>query len=435
MYRRVAKAAVRWGRDPYFGFVPGPDHLPPEALETLRPLVGVEDGKSVERFEEAFASLIGEGECVSFAAARMGFHSILRVRGVGPGDEVVLPGATCSVMVNAVLRVGAKPVFADIDPETFGSSAEGIEKVLSDATRVVVAQHSFGIPCDIAPIVRLARERGLFLVEDCALALDSRRDGRVVGSFGDAAIFSTDHSKPLNTIIGGLLYSTDPALIEMVRRFQREAPPLSPPVQWELWRRLLLERSYCTPSRYGRMEAVAIFESVRKRLLQRPSPVSGDDASSSPVAEDPFYPAKMPPFLARLGVLELGRWQEKRAARRRVFGDLLEALRRTPVARHLPAAYADPALEITPLRLVWSQPDGDRLRGRMERFLEVGWTWFMTPIVSTREPLTNYGYVAGSCPLSERLGSGMVNLPCILPERHFGALRERVIASAGAEDR
>ena len=147
----------------------------------------------------------------------MGFFALMQIRGIGKGDEVILQGHTCSVMPNAVWRTGATPIYADIDSNTFGSSAIEIDKVITPQTKMIVAQHSFGIPCDIEPIVDLARSKGIFLLEDCAITLGSKLKGIQVGNFGDAALFSIDHSKPLNAFTGGLIYTRKNELYEKLK--------------------------------------------------------------------------------------------------------------------------------------------------------------------------------------------------------------------------
>ena len=93
-------------------------------------------------------------------------------------------------MVNAVLRGGASPVYADIDPETFALNSKGNQKVLTSQTKMIVAQHSFGIPTDIQPIVELAQAKNIFLLEDCALTLGSKLNNVVCGNFGTATLFN-----------------------------------------------------------------------------------------------------------------------------------------------------------------------------------------------------------------------------------------------------
>ena len=202
-FYRLAGVLRQWFRTPFFGFVQGHAYLAPHDVDQIRKHIAKPAKEIVAEFEHGFASLVGEGYAVSFAAGRMGFYALMKTLDIGPGDEVVVQGANCAVMVNAILRTGATPVFADIDPETFGSSKQHIERCITPRTRRIVAQHSFGIPCDVEPIVELAHSRKTFLLEDCALAVSSTNDGITVGNFGDAALFSTDHSKPLNTLTGG----------------------------------------------------------------------------------------------------------------------------------------------------------------------------------------------------------------------------------------
>ena len=196
---------------PYkFGFVTGHSYLTAGQISKIRKTLSSNNSLDVvSSYEHQMTSLIGSGFGISFAAGRMAFYSLLKALNIGIGDEVILPGFTCSVMPNAVWRSGAIPVFADIDKDTFGSDPVEIEKRISSRTKLIVAQHSFGIPCDIPAIVEVGKKHGIFVVEDCAIALDSAINGIKVGNWGDAAIFSTDHSKPLNTLIGGFLYTKD----------------------------------------------------------------------------------------------------------------------------------------------------------------------------------------------------------------------------------
>ena len=95
---------------------------------------------------------------------------------------------------------------------------------------------------------------------------------------------------------------------------------------------------------------------------------------------------------------------------------LLDMARNSVVQRHLPVAYFDRQREIVPLRFVWTQPDGSSIRARFDGFLDVGSTWFLQPIIATRDPIGRFGYHKGQCPISERVGPGMVNLPCNLSQ-------------------
>lgn len=419
--REVAARTRPAFRSPYFGFVQGHAYLEREELKRISQLVGVKDDALVANFERQFAQLVGPGEAISYAAARMGFYELMRLEGIGKGDEVILLGATCAVMVNAVLRTGASPVFADIDPDTFGSSCQAIEGCISPRTRMIVAQHSFGIPCDIEPIVKLAKAKDIFLLEDCALTLGSKINGIAVGNFGDAALFSTDHSKPLNTLTGGLIYTRNAELAQRLRLSQAHCPDLSVARQKALWRRLLLEAHYCIPERYGRMGLIDLFLLIRNKLIHAEGDFLVDDFSATPAAAYP-YPARLPAFLAAIGLIEVKRWPKVANERMVTFSRLIDTIATGSSADYLPAAYKNSNLEIVPLRFAWFEPDGADVRRKFQPFIHVSWTWFMAPIIATKEPLENLGYQLGTCPVSERIGPNMVNIPSIFDKNNTDKL-------------
>lgn len=416
-------------RSPLFGFVEGHGHLSKGDLSRIEAVIGKVDQRIIRDFERLFAGLVGDGRAVSFAAGRMGFFALMKCLGIGSGHEVVLQGATCSVMVNAIRHCGATPVFADVDLETFGSSARSIETCLTPRTRMIVAQHSFGIPCEIKPIVELARSRGVFLLEDCALSLGSKLDGVVVGNFGDAALFSTDHSKPLNTLSGGLIYTRHAELTNKLLEVQEAAAELPTSKQRAMWGRLCLERRYCQPSLYGRMEIIDRREVLQSRLFRRASPFLDEDFRATAFSPSYPYPSRMPACLAAVGILEGRRWCQTVATRKKVLRGLLDVAHHGGMVHLLPKVYFDKRRDIVPLRFVWTQTNGADVRERLASFVHVSWTWFLTPIVGTDESMETFGYRTGTCPISERIGPGMVNLPCnssegdLLIERFRAATR------------
>jgi dTDP-4-amino-4,6-dideoxygalactose transaminase len=414
MKRRIAQIADSFRQSitsPYFGFVQGHAHIRATALRQIKMLVGKQKPDVIEAFETQFAELVGNGQAITYASARMGFYDLMRILGIGDGDEVILPGATCAVMANAILRVGATPVYSDIDPDTLGSKLESIELCVTPQTKMIVAQHSFGIPCNIQPIVKFANKKGIFLLEDCALAIGSKAAGVTVGNFGDAALFSTDHSKPINTIIGGLLYTRNIELALRLRESQSSYPELPKTMQQALWRRFLLEREYCLPKRYGRLGLIDLATTIGRKLLSVSGPFLLDDSSAKPSSTYP-YPAKLPTFLAALGLIEIERWPRVAVERMALLNRLIEEVCNSRTSIYLPTAYSDKSLQIVPLRFVWFQEDGAIVRESIRHFVHVSWTWFMQPVIATSEPLENLGYCSGSCPVSEHIGSRMVNLPC-----------------------
>lgn len=375
------------------------------------PLVGQVDSELVTEYEVAFAHLIGAGSATSFASGRMAFFVLLKVLAIGTEDEVILPGSTCAVMVNAVIRSGATPVFSDVSSESFGSSAEGVTSRLTARTKIIVAQHSFGYPCHIDEISVIAKASGVFLLEDCATTLGSTVNGQTVGTFGDAALFSTDHTKPLNTHIGGILYTEDRNLHGQLQEVAGAANELAAEQQHAMWNRLALESRHSSAVEQKRLFLRDLRTSVFAAGKRSPSPFLSEDFGSDSSMPSYPYPSRLPTFVAAIGLGQVARWNELKTHRVSSLCVMRQALAQTAVGQHLPKVLADPSMQIVPLRLAWSQPNGDAIRHRLASFIATEGTWFMQPIVATPEPPENFGYKWGSCPESERLGPGMVNLP------------------------
>ena len=150
-------------------------------------------GPEVDAFEREFASYLGVRHCVGVANGTDALTIALRALGVGPGDEVVMPSFTFYATAEAAIVMGAKPVFCDIDLDTFCVTAETVRAALTPRTKAIVPVHLFG---NVAPVPEL-RELGVPVLEDAAQAAGAELAGRKAGALGDAATFSFFPSKNL----------------------------------------------------------------------------------------------------------------------------------------------------------------------------------------------------------------------------------------------
>jgi perosamine synthetase len=163
-------------------------------------------GPEGKAFEAAFAAFVGPGaSCLTVSSCMAALHLAYLHFGIGPGHEVIVPAQTHVATAHAVEWTGAKPVFVDCDPATGNLTADAVAAAMTPRTRAISVVHFVGIPCDMPPIVALARERGLAVIEDCAIALGARRNGTHVGLFGDAGCFSFYPVKHITTGEGGML--------------------------------------------------------------------------------------------------------------------------------------------------------------------------------------------------------------------------------------
>ncbi len=175
-------------------------------------------GPEVEAFEREFAEYLGVRHVVGVANGTDAITIALRCLGVGPGDDVVVPSFTFYASAEAIPHTGARPVFCDVDPETFCVTPETVEEALTPATRAVIAVDLFGRP---APVDRLRERlagRGIAVLEDAAQAAGARLRGRRAGSLGDVGTFSFFPSKNLFCLgDGGALATDDDVVAEQAR--------------------------------------------------------------------------------------------------------------------------------------------------------------------------------------------------------------------------
>jgi dTDP-4-amino-4,6-dideoxygalactose transaminase len=164
-------------------------------------------------FEQEFARACGAEFGIALANGTVALDLALHVLDIGPGDEVVVTPRSFIASASTVALCGARPVFADVDPDSQNVTPATVRAALSSRTRAIIAVHLAGWPCDMDGLLALAREHDLKLIEDCAQALGATWDGRQVGSFGHVAAFSFCQDKIITTAgEGGFLTTSDEAL-------------------------------------------------------------------------------------------------------------------------------------------------------------------------------------------------------------------------------
>ena len=174
-------------------------------------------GKYVELFEAEFAKFCGVRHAVSCCNGTAALHLALAALGVGPGDEVIVPTLTFVATANAVTYCGARPVFADSEPETWNLDPAHVASKITPRTKGIVAVHLYGNPAEMDELRALASRHGLFLLEDAAEAHGALYRGRPAGSLGDIAAFSFYGNKIIATGEGGMVTTDDDALAARVR--------------------------------------------------------------------------------------------------------------------------------------------------------------------------------------------------------------------------
>ena len=209
-----------------------------EMMPIIKPWIGREEAEAVARtiesgwvaqgprvaeFEQAVATHVGAAEGVAVSSCTAGLHLVLHALGIGLGDEVIVPSLSFIATANAPRYVGARPVFADVDPVTFNLTAETVEAAMTPKTKAVILVHQLGTPADIAAVRAICDRSGVELIEDAACAIGSTYQGAPIGQHSRTVVFSFHPRKLLTTGEGGMIMTTDRDLAERLRRLRQHA--------------------------------------------------------------------------------------------------------------------------------------------------------------------------------------------------------------------
>ena len=174
-------------------------------------------GSVTEKFEKKFQLYKKSKYALSVNSCTAALHLSLIYCGVKRNDEVITTPMTFASTINSIAMVGAKPILADIDPETFNIDSKKIEKKITKKTKAILIVHLAGLPCDITKIQKIAKKYKLKIIEDCAHAIESKFNNKHVGNFGDAGCFSFYSTKNLTTGEGGMIVCKDKNIYEKMR--------------------------------------------------------------------------------------------------------------------------------------------------------------------------------------------------------------------------
>jgi dTDP-4-amino-4,6-dideoxygalactose transaminase len=176
-------------------------------------------GDKVKAFTRKFADLYGMKHCVAASSGTAAIHAALGACGITEGDEVITTPITDMGTVIGVLYQNAIPVFADMNPHTYSMDPVSFESRITNKTKAVIVVHLAGNPCDMDPILEIAKKRGIFVIEDCAQSYLCRYKGRLAGTMGHIGCFSTNDYKHISTGDGGMLITNDDELYRKAFRF------------------------------------------------------------------------------------------------------------------------------------------------------------------------------------------------------------------------
>lgn len=175
------------------------------------------NGRFVREFEEKFAAFCGTKYAIACSNGTVTLHLALKALGIGPGDEVIMPTLTYIATANAVAYCGATPVFVDSERDTWNVDCADVEKKITERTKAIIPVHLYGLAANMDEIMRIARQHGIYVIEDAAEAHGATWNGRTVGSIGDIGSFSFFGNKIITCGEGGMLTTNNAELYEKMK--------------------------------------------------------------------------------------------------------------------------------------------------------------------------------------------------------------------------
>ncbi len=344
-----------------------------------------------------------------FFKGRVSLYAILKAMGIKVGDEVIVPGFTCVVVPNAIIYLGAKPVYVDIEPETYNTDFTKIEEKITEKTRAIIAQHTFGIPAEMDKILEIAKRYNLYVIEDSCHSIGSKYKGKEVGTFGDAAFFSSQWSKPITTGLGGWAVINSSEWLggrseELKERMEKIYNEFIEPKRKEVFflkLQYLLYSKFLTPKLFW-------FAMNTYRMLSRKNFAIGSSDTCELDYEKPLvYEKKMSKWQINLLEKKL-KEIDKIIEHRKWVTSLYEKY--LPQIGFKTVKIPDNS-EVVFLRYPVLVKNKEKILKEAEKHkIEIG-DWFLSPVHPNLNGWEKVNYQKRSCPVAEDICHKIINLP------------------------
>ncbi|MCX6724348.1 MAG: DegT/DnrJ/EryC1/StrS family aminotransferase [Candidatus Staskawiczbacteria bacterium] len=365
-------------------------------------------GKAISELEDEFKKYLEVKYAFSFNSGRSSFFAILKalseVEGLKSGGEVLLQAFTCNAVPNPVLWAGLKPVYVDCRKDDFNMDAEDLKSKITTMSRVVVVQHTFGLPANMDEIRSICGVNNLILIEDCAHSLGAEYNGIKVGSHSKASFFSFSRDKIISSVYGGIAVTNDDKVAESLQQAQAEFEmPSSFWIFQQLLHPILLH--YIILPIYNFLDLGKIFLVLSQWFHILSKAVSWQEKRGE---RPDYFPKALPNALAVLALNQFNKLEKFNAHRQKIANYYFEELKDTKF--RLPQKFSDRKNVF--LRFTANHPKAQEIiyEAWHDQNILLG-DWYTTPIAPFDTKIEEIGYKLGMCPIAERLSKETLNLP------------------------
>ncbi len=371
------------------------------ALRTLFFPHAWKEGNATYKVEQWFCRYFSVDSAVSFNSGRSALLAILKAFGIGEGDEVLVQAFTCVAVPNSVLWAGATPIYVDID-DSFNMDPKEVEKKITKQTKVMIVQHTFGIPAQVDQLVQLAKKHHLILIEDCAHALGATYKGKKVGTLGDAAFFSFGRDKVVSSVFGGMAIINGKWKMEngKLEQYQKS---LSYPSYFWIFQQLFHPIAFSIILASYNILIGKILLLILQKLRLLSFPVYPEEKKGKQPSD---FPAKFPHALAILLINQLKKLERYNENRKQVADFYRDQMSQKSDFKFTPEVGG--AIYLRFPFLFSKSPQLIKKVRQQEIYLG---NWYHNIIDPTGVDYQAIGYVFGSCPKAEKVASQILNLP------------------------
>lgn len=354
------------------------------------------DGPAIKQLEQWFKNFFSVSYAISFNSGRSALVSVLKGIGVSEGDEVLLQAFTCVAVPNAVLEIGAKPVYVDIS-DSLTVDPKDLAKKITSKTKAIIVQHTFGIPSDLDSISKIAKDKHIPIIEDCAHTIGGLYQNKKLGTFGDAAIFSFGRDKAFSSVFGGMAITNDKTIGKKIRAFQKDKN--FPSFFW-VFQQLLHPIAFAIilPLYTIGIGKILLVLLQKLRLLSFPVfPIEKKGKMAKGFVQ------KMPNALCALALLQLRRVNEYNRKREQFTAMYIKELADVvsmPVTKRLPL-----------LRFPIFIAKRDNILSSLQKQGIYLGNWYANVIDPKDVNVKAILYKRGSCPNAENIATKILNLP------------------------
>lgn len=360
-------------------------------------------GNNPRLLEDKFQNYLGVKYAISFDSGRSGFYAILKCLGIKDYDEVILQSFTTVALPNAIIWRGAKPVYIDIDEYTYNIDPGKIEEKITDKTKVIIVQHTFGNPAEMDRIMEIAKKYNLYLIEDCAHSLSAEYKNKKTGTFGDAAFFSFGRDKVISSVAGGMVITNNQELGRKIKEFRDQMPyPEKSLIIKQLLHPVVTFKALHTYYLFN-IGKVAMFIFSNLGILTKA--YSKEEKNGE---KPKIFPAKMPNALAEIALHQMkliDKFNDHRIEIANLYNEKLSS------AKNISFPKSDPRSKNIFLWYTILVPNKKELIEKARKNRIILGDWFPQIIGPAEINLEKMGYKKRSCPVAEKVSSMCVNLP------------------------